>query len=69
MLMGVRRRLVRLHFADSSPSMDGIYVGKEAGHYVLMKAAILSEDGEDPVGLEGETWVPKERVLFMQVLS
>ena len=63
-----RKRLVRLHFVDDSPSIDGVYVGTSAGHYVIAKAGLVREE-DDPVTLDGEAWVPKERVLFMQVLS
>ena len=60
-----KKRAVRVHFADDSPSIDGIFLGTEAGHYVLAKAELVRED--DKVGLDGVTWIPKERVLFMQV--
>ena len=68
MRMFTKRRVVRVHFADDSPSIDGAYVGTSAGHYVIAKAGLVREEGE-PVALDGEAWVPKERVLFMQVLS
>lgn len=60
-------RRVRLHFRDDSPSLDGIYLSTTAGHYVLAKAEIVN--GSSNVALEGETWIPEERVIFMQVTS
>ncbi len=60
------KRKVRLHLKGDFPSFDGVYVGTDAGHYVLAKAVLVA-DGEDAVALDGETWVPKEDVLFMQV--
>jgi hypothetical protein len=60
-----KKRAVRLHFVGDSPSIDGVFLGTEAGHYVLAKAELIREDGN--VALDGETWIPSERVLFMQV--
>lgn len=61
-----KAQLVRLHFADGAPSIDGIYDGLKAGHYRLLNPSIV--DAEDvSVAMDGEAWVPRERVLFMQV--
>ncbi len=61
----VQPRKIRLHFTEDVPSLDGIYLGIEAGHYVLVKTEL--DNGDVRVPLEGATWVPSERVLFMQV--
>lgn len=69
MRLFAKTRSVRLHFADDSPSIDGVYVGTKSGHYVIAKAELVREHAAEPVAMEGEAWVPKGRVLFMQVMS
>lgn len=59
---------VRLHLLDGAPSLEGIYVGSKAGHYRLLNVGIIEAEGET-VKMDGEAWVPRDRVLLMQVLS
>lgn len=65
----IRRKptLVRLHTFDQGPSFEGVLVSRHAGHYQLLNASVINETG--PVELDGEAWVPNERVLFVQVLA
>lgn len=58
--------MVRVHFVDHDTSMDGVFVGFWAGHYILRAAsAVLNED--DSYQLDGvDAVIPKERVLYMQ---
>lgn len=67
-----RRRKVRLHQLDPAPSLEGVLVGKpwrNGGHYVVRKPEVLS-DTERTVTLAGpEAWVPRERVVLVEVLS
>ena len=63
-----RRRLVRLHMLDSSPSVEGVLVGLVAGHYRLLNVSLLETEGRTHE-LDGEAWVPKERVLLVQRLG
>lgn len=63
-----RRRLVRLHLAGDHPSLEGILLGTSAGHYRLANARhIVDEDNS--FNLDGEAWVPRERVLYLQVIG
>ena len=68
----LRRRHVRIHQADPAPSIDGILVGKpwrNAGHYVVRRPGIIAAL-EVTVESEGvEVWVPRERVLFLEVFK
>ena len=53
-----------------TPSFEGVLVGwpgRNAGHYVLENAFMVAADGK--VALEGRTYTPKERVLFVQELA
>jgi hypothetical protein len=63
-----RRRLLRLHLEGNRPSVEGVFLGFEAGHYRLANAKLL-KTAEQTIELDGETWVPRERVLHGQVLG
>ncbi len=64
------KRLVRLHFrpvTGSEHSIEGILLGRFAGHY-LLAAAHQILDAESSVPLDGVVEVPAETVLFLQAL-
>lgn len=63
-----RRRLLRLHLVGQAPSIEGVFLGFEAGHYRLVKGLFL-ETAQDSHDIVGETWVPRERVLYAQVIG
>lgn len=63
-----RRKLLRLHLLDRNESIEGILVGFEAGHYRLAKSSVIAAEGQTRA-LTGETWVPRERVLYAQRLG
>jgi len=59
---------VRIHIDGSDASLEGIFVGFWAKHYVL-RAPHLIEAPDRTIALEGQdVKVPRERVLFMQEL-
>lgn len=67
-----RRRLVRLHLIDPFPSIEGIWTNHGSvsadGHYRLLKPAVIAAtDQTRPI--DGEVWVPRERVIFVQRLA
>jgi len=64
----LRRRLVRLHLVDPFPSIEGILISAFDGHYRLKKVDLL-EGADRTQRLEGEAWIPKERVIFVQRLG
>jgi hypothetical protein len=48
-------------------SVEGILLGRSAGHYRLAQAKLIeAPDRSHPIG---ETWVPTGRVLMVQVLG
>lgn len=63
-----RRRLVRVHVAGMDSSLEGFLAGVWGGHYVLRVAKLI--EGEDrSFSFDGpEVRVPRERVLFLEVL-
>lgn len=67
-----RRRNVRLHQLDPAPSVEGVLVGKpwrNGGHYVLRKPEVLAEADRSVVLAGPEAWVPRERVVLVEVLA
>lgn len=62
-----RRRLVRLHLLDVEHSLSGVLLGVVGGHYLLAKPKLLETD-ERTIPLDGIIEVPRERVLYVQVL-
>lgn len=63
-----KKRRVRLHMVNQAPSVEGIWVNRAAGHYVLAAATLLEREDASHE-LEGELWVPRERVLYVQVVG
>lgn len=61
------RKLARLHLTDGAPSVEGILVGAAAGRYVVLTPKILRDP--EPAELTGHLEVPKENVIFIQVLA
>lgn len=73
------RPLVRIHLeragspaidpGPSSPTvtLEGLLIERTAGHYLLRGASLLEQEGE-PVTLAGEVLIPRERVVFYQVV-
>lgn len=59
--------VVRVHFADDDRSVEGVLVAVSRDHYRLANAKqFTSPDASVP--LDGEAWVPREKVLLVQRL-
>lgn len=63
-----RKRLVRVHLRDDGPSLEGVLLGVERGHYRLAAGKHLESEGRTH-DLAGETWVPRANVLYLQVIG
>lgn len=62
------KRLVRLHLIGDIGSLEGLLVGRWAGHYVVLTPSLV--EGKDrTIRMDGHVEVPSERVLFVQVLA
>lgn len=73
-VMPRRKRYVRLHLEGMDSSVEGIFVGFWAGHYVLRESKVVSavtgQRSAASTSLEGRSArFPKARVLFMQELN
>ena len=65
--MFVRRRRVRIHQLDPAPTIEGLLVRSVNGHYRLLKPVIW-ETADRSHPLEGEAWIPKGRVVFLETV-
>jgi hypothetical protein len=63
-----KKKQVRLHLHADAPSIDGILVARPNGFYRVLKPEVVLEENQSH-SLEGEVWVQRENVLFLQVLS
>lgn len=63
-----RKRMLRLHLKDADFSVEGVLLGFEAGHYRLGAGKHLEDAGRTRP-LDGETWVPRENVIYAQVVG
>lgn len=63
-----RKRLVRVHLEGEKGSVEGLFVGFWAGHYVIRTPEFVERAGSQHE-LDGhDVRVPKARVLFLQTL-
>lgn len=68
MRLYVRKRRVLLHLADDKPTIGGVWIGNDGGHYRIA-APELHESRDRVLPLDGELWVPADRVLYVQVVG
>ena len=64
----IRKRKVRAHLADKEFSIEGILMGMQAGHYRLANASHLESEGRTH-SLEGEVWIPRDRIVYLQIIG
>lgn len=67
-----RRRLVRVHFRGDEATLDGVLLARSADHYRIGLPKLLEADSNQQVRttpLDGEAEIPRERVLFLQLLA
>jgi hypothetical protein len=61
-----RKRLVRVHQADG-PTIEGILLQRRPDY--RLAAPKLLEEEDRTVPMDGEAEIPRERVLFVQLLA
>lgn len=59
--------VVRVHYSDDDRSVEGVLVSVSRDHYRLANARQFSST-ESSVALDGEAWIPRDRVLLVQRL-
>jgi hypothetical protein len=63
-----RKRLVRVHYEADGPTFEGVLVGRSRDHYRL-KLPKLIQGEQQTMPLDGEVELPRERVVFVQLLA
>jgi hypothetical protein len=53
---------------DKDFSLEGVLLGFDRGHYRLAAGKHM-EAADRSLPLEGETWVPRENVVYAQVIG
>jgi hypothetical protein len=66
-MLVLRKRRVRVHQPDPGPTIEGFLVSSWGDHYRLLRP-VLWEGPERSHDLQGEAWIPKARVLFMETV-
>jgi hypothetical protein len=67
-MLVLRKRRVRIHQPDPGPTIEGFLVSSWGDHYRLLRPVLLEAPGRSH-DLEGEVWVPRDRVLFLETVK
>ena len=62
----LRRKKVRVHQADG-PTIEGFLSSSLDNHYKLLKPVVIASPTESH-GLTGDAYIPRERVVFVEVV-
>jgi hypothetical protein len=65
--MGKRKRKVRLYLQDG-PTIDGILAGRTRSEYIVWAPKVVTSEKTDAVEVTGHVEIPRERVVWYQVL-
>lgn len=66
-MLVLRRRRVRIHQLGEAPTLEGILIGSLDNHYRLIRP-VLWEAPNRSHDLDGEVWIPREKVVFVEVI-
>jgi hypothetical protein len=64
-----RKRMVVLHLKDDQPSVEGLFTGFWAKHYVIRLPKVVVGENATTELEGGDLVVPRENVVFMQRMS
>jgi hypothetical protein len=67
----LRRRLVRIHQLDPGPTIEGLLVGspwRQTGLFKVQMAKILAGPDQSVVLDSKEEWIPREKVVWVEIL-
>ncbi len=62
------KRKVRVYVQDG-PTIEGILAARTKTEYVLWAPKVLDPQQEEPVEVSGHVEIPRERVLWYQVVG
>lgn len=63
-----QNRKVRMYIQDG-PTIEGVLAGKTRTEYILWAPRIVTGDKDDPVEVSGHVEIPRERLLWYQVVA
>lgn len=66
-MLVLRRRRVRIHQENDGPTVEGVLVGSLDNHYRLLRPTIW-ETPDRSHNLDGEAWIPRERVILVETI-
>lgn len=68
-MIGRQKRKVRL-YVQEGPTIEGILAGRTRHEYILWAPKIITGEEDEPsVAVSGHVEVPRERVLYYQVVG
>lgn len=63
-----QNRKVRMYIQDG-PTIEGVLAGKTRTEYILWAPRIVTGEKDDPVEVSGHVEIPRERLLWYQVVA
>lgn len=63
-----RKRKVRVYVQDG-PTIEGILACRTRHAYVIWAPRVIPGDGLEPIEMSGHVEIPRERVLYYQVVG
>jgi hypothetical protein len=63
------KRRVKLHLEGGHPTVEGILLGRISGHYVVLMPILHHTPDAQPAHMSNTFEVPKERVVFVEVVA
>lgn len=68
-MLGRQKRRVRMYVQDG-PTIEGVLAGRTRHEYILWAPRYVRDDEQEPtVEVSGHVEVPRERVLWYQVIG
>lgn len=63
-----QNRKVRMYIQEG-PTIEGVLAGKTRTEYILWAPRIVTGGKDDPVEVSGHVEIPRERLLWYQVVA
>lgn len=68
-MLGRQKRKARFYLQDG-PTVEGILAGRTRHEYIVWAPRVVTSDGDKPdVEVSGHVEIPRERVLWYQIVG
>jgi hypothetical protein len=67
-MMGRQKRKVRMHIQDG-PSVEGVLAGKTRNEYIIWAPRVITGEPNPEMEVSGHVEIPRERVVWYQVVG